>query len=119
MPIEQAEVLAVHVDAVCCKTKGLVRTKGATLLPPNILIFPVWTVDPTTIEANPSLKTAPAPLHNDAGNVIPQVTAVALLAQELVLMPMVLVAVRGMICKLPSRVLERICAPLLKVRLSA
>ena len=77
-------------------------------MPPRILIFPVWLVEPTVIAAKPSLNTAPAPLHKEAGNEIAQVTAVALLAHEVVLMPIVFVAVNGMICRLPLYVLDRI-----------
>lgn len=71
------------------------------------------------IAAKPSLKTAFVPLQSVAGNPIAQATAVVLLAQEVVLMPMVLVAVSGMICKLPVCVLDCSCAPVVKIKLSA
>jgi hypothetical protein len=82
-------------------------------------MLPVWLVEPKVIDAKPSLNTAASPLHNEPGSAIAHVTAVVLLAHEAVLMPMVFVAVKGMSCNLPLKVLERSCAPEVKIRLSA
>ena len=88
-------------------------------MPPKILILPVWLVEPIVIEAKPSLKTVLAPMNNVPANEMLQTTAVELFAQEVVLIPMVRVAVKGINCRLPVRVLELICAPEVKLKLSA